>query len=74
MTSSSEKTSVGEVASYILAYLLQNNYKASANAFLRECDVLPSKTLIVLPETPLRVVIAEHNARLNASKIKHLNK
>lgn len=29
------------------AYLLQNNLKASANAFLQECDVLPSKTFIV---------------------------
>lgn len=29
------------------AYLLQNNFKASAKAFLQECDVLPSKTFLV---------------------------
>ena len=32
---------------YFAAYLLQNNFKASAHAFLKECDALPSKTFIV---------------------------
>ena len=59
--------------------------KASANAFLQECEVLPSKTFIVcmvllywnftlyllqvLPETPLHTVISEHNARVSASEL-----
>ena len=29
------------------AYLLQKNLKSTAHAFLKECDVLPSKTFIV---------------------------
>lgn len=52
-----------EVATYVLAYLLRHNYAQSASAFLQECSVLPSRTVLVLPETPLQTIIDEHKTR-----------
>ncbi|XP_064386269.1 uncharacterized protein LOC135334840 [Halichondria panicea] len=56
-----------ETASYVLAYLLKHNYSQTASTFLQECQVLPSKSLLILPETPLHSLIAEHKLRSDAT-------
>ena len=35
------------VTSLLVAYLLRENYSETANAFLKECRVLPTGTLLV---------------------------